>query len=126
MNRLRYLLLAVLLQGCFGDAACDSDHESVLLAKSLSEERLAALYEDSKRLILESPSSDFSRVHAELDDLEPVYSKRTGNTSFSIKLAACYDHGTFLNIDTDAGEITVTYGEGPSAGRELLWSDEPT
>ena len=125
MNRFHAVLLTVLLQGCFGDATCDSDHASVILAKSLSEERLATIYRDSERLILKNLDPDPSTVYAEFDDLEPVYAKRTGLSSFSIKLAGCYDHGTFLNIDTGVGEIAVTYGEGPSAGREILWINEP-
>ncbi|MGB5628250.1 MAG: hypothetical protein WBM57_02700 [Woeseiaceae bacterium] len=95
-------------------------------AKSLSQERLATLYyQDSKRLLASSPNVHISPIPDEFGDIIMIDMRTWGSEEIGLKLEGCFDHFVFLNIDTQLGQITVKYGEGPTAGEELLWDDAP-
>ena len=126
MTRFLSLLVVVFLQGCVGDTTCDNDHESVLAAKSLSDDRLAALYRDSEVLLRLGTSVDLAPIPDEFQDLEPIYLRRIGEAALDIKLASCFDHGVFLRADAKSGQVTLRFGEGPTSGEEVLWTNKPT
>ena len=124
MTRFLCFLLALSLLGCTGDVTCDGDHESVISAKSLSTERLATLYRDSISLLGTESGIHISPIPRELSDLDPIYVKRIGDSWLDIKLAGCFDHGVFVRADSESGRITLRYGEGPTWGEEILWTDD--
>jgi len=107
-----------------GDVTCDSDHGSVISAKSLSDERLATLSLDSKNLLSAERGVHSSPVPAEFSDLEPIYVKRFADDFLDIKLAGCFDHGVFVRVYAQSGRVTVIYGEGPTWGEEILWAGD--
>lgn len=123
MTRYICFLAALLLLGCSGEVTCDGDHEAVIFAKSLSDERLSTLYRDSINLLgIESDTS--YPVAAEFSDLDPIYVKRLGSYWLDIKLAGCFDHGVFIQADTMTERVTLRYGEGPTHGEDTLWAKE--
>lgn len=93
-------------------------------AKSLSDERLATLYQDAKRLLISDPDVYISPVPNEFSDLEPIVMRVWGSEKLGVKLEGCIDHFVFLNIDIASRQIVIRYGEGPTASEDVLWTDD--
>ncbi len=118
-------MILIALYGCLPATSCGPDSERVAFAKSLSEDRLKVLYQDSKALLSSEPNFYIPAGPDEFSDLNPINMRAWRSDKLGIKLEGCFDHFVFLIVDTNAGEITVEYGEGPDYGEDLLWADSP-
>ena len=129
MLRLLILLLACLtLIGCGG---CGSNSDSIALAKSLSQPRLAQLYQDAAALDLAHSGSarlfkdGKSGIPADFKDLNPK-SVITDGLTARIHMAGCVDDKVMLFVNGLDGkgskEITLVPGEAQDA--VILWQSK--
>jgi hypothetical protein len=81
MTRFATILIFLALQGCFPSTSCEPDSDAVTFAKSLPQERLAALYRDSKRLLDSDPDVYIAPVPSEFKYLEPIDMRLWGQTN---------------------------------------------
>lgn len=92
---------------------CGPDEEAVAYARSLSDERLAKLYQDMKKYYKESPKSTviYTKL-AEFEDLE-IVSVRPWVSSITVE--GCFDdyvHMNFRGLDGNQDpEISLSCGE---------------
>ncbi|MDX2111881.1 MAG: hypothetical protein SFY80_16755 [Verrucomicrobiota bacterium] len=133
------ILLAVLVSGC-GFPRCDEKSRAVVMARSLSTERLEVLYEDMRihRRKLESEGDEKPRLREynsitgnipdEFSDLNPKKVRPTGSDP-NIMLEGCFDEFVYLFFNgigenQRAGDsipgIILVYTGSPEHG-EVLW-----
>ncbi|MDR6841509.1 hypothetical protein [Pseudoxanthomonas sacheonensis] len=126
MLRLLILLIACsTLTGCGG---CGSNADSIALAKSLSQPRLAQLYQDAVALDLTHSGNarlfkdGKSGIPPNFNDLEPQSVVSDGLTA-RIHMAGCVDDKVMLfvnGLDGKSGkEITLVPGEAQDS--VILW-----
>jgi hypothetical protein len=114
----------------FGDAPnCDKDSDAANYARSLSDERLAALYSDMARMYKMNDvpyegytSFDPKGLPKEFADLKI---KKVRPKQANIMVEGCFDHYMYLHFngisDDEPKQIVLQYGEHP-VGSEVLWS----
>ena len=91
----------------------------------LTQERLARLFTDIQRLA-SSPEARHGwpirgAFPAELSDLNPTTAKAQGG-EFEVVLKHCMDHRIVLAVPIDKDrQIALYWGEGPTAGQQVLW-----
>ena len=125
--------IAVSISSCYDPASnCDENSDAVGYARSLSDVRLARIFEDAhsdlaegKELYRAGPSRDNGPEW--LSDIE-YHDVIISHTRSRIMLQGCFDHYVLMQIDglggsTDGDDpaIVLTWGEGPEAGSEILW-----
>ena len=116
------VLLALLLSAC---GSCGSKEEALALAKGLSQERLAQLYQDMEELGLGSPDMKFldgADVPAAFSDLRPMGIILDGSRG-RIHLAGCGDDKVTLLVQPrtlDGGKDIVLL-PGETMDPVVLW-----
>ena len=122
------LTIAICLAAC-GDVTCDEDSPEVAFALQLPDERWERLVTDVRQLRAVDPDGWWSQtgntpgIPPVLIDLKPVDAKFRNDELF-IKLKGCFDHHVMLTVDLgETGEesVSLQWGEGPTAGRQVLW-----
>ncbi|GAB3358469.1 hypothetical protein GCM10027430_29050 [Lysobacter tyrosinilyticus] len=95
-------------------------------ARSLPETRLVKLSQDLQRLAPTSEARHGWPIHdgfpIELADLKPHSAKSQGD-EFEVVLKHCGDHRVVLASPIGGQEqrITLSWGEGPTFGQQVLW-----
>lgn len=136
MTRYKLLVFAIIapLVSCRGIGfTCDEDSRAVAAARALDGARLERLYADAEELFRKTPTSrlgpvEVSPIPDEFKDIDPilmrVHSDGIFPDSVLLRLKGCLDHHVDLHVNSIAkadASITVSWGEGPTAGDEVLW-----
>lgn len=121
------ILASVVVLSACGNVTCDEGHSSVALARGVPRKKWAELFSEAENIVRPQPSGSKNVVvktslpKFNLPSLNfVIYSKDA-----TVKLAGCFDHGVYLSLDglnTPQGKIELSWGEGPEAGSEVLWS----
>ena len=102
-------------------------------ARALDGARLERLYGDAEKLFRKTPVRRNDRVKVspvpdEFKDIKPVlirvYAGGVFPNRVQLRLKGCLDHHVDLDVNsigTADANISVSWGEGPSAGSEVLW-----
>lgn len=112
---------------------CGQNSDAVRYARSLSDERLHDLFYDMEEFSKRNstPSHGYNMLNEEIPkefaDLEVVKIRpKEGN----IMVEGCFDHYVYLDFgglgnypNPKSRLIQVRWGEGSSAGAEVLWSE---
>ena len=127
LSRSLLMLVSVVFLSACGNVTCDEGHSSVALARGIPQTKWAELFSEAESTVgvkpfgLENIPVKTSLPKFDLSPLSFVsYSKHA-----TVKLAGCFDHGVYLSLDdlnTPQGKIELSWGEGPEAGSEVLWS----
>ena len=120
----------VVLAAC-DNVICDESHSSVTLARGISQEKWAELFSEAENIVRTQP---FDLKNAPVKTSLPKFKLSplhfvSYSKDATVKLAGCFDHGVYLslyNLNTPKGKIELSWGEGPEAGSEVLWSRRPT
>jgi hypothetical protein len=113
--------------GC-GRATCDEDHPDVAVARRMSSETLTALFAEAETTMTQEHGAVMEiPVRTELPTfhLSPLAFTHFSDTEASVMLDGCFDHHLYLrlrDLNSEAGRIVLTWGEGPFAGERVLWS----
>ena len=121
------MLISVAVLSACGNVTCDEGHSSVALARGVPQTKWDELFSEAENIAntepfdLENAPVKTSLPKFGLSPLSFVgYSKHA-----TVKLARCFDHGVYLSLNdlnTPQGKIELSWGEGPEAGSEVLWS----
>ncbi len=133
---MRFFLLLVVsftlsLAGC-DMSTCGADAPEVRFARSLTQERLSALYESTVDLVAESPARIWQYGRSFPDTLAdlPLKAIRMHAWGVHYRLQGCMDHWVDLvvyeggingNYDPQ-GRIELWFGEHQEHTREELWN----
>ena len=127
---------ALILVGGCGDPAdgCDESSSAVAYARSIPKDRLAQLYRDAKAQLksgqtLQRAGPGTGNGPTWLDDLT-YRNVILDNARTRILLRGCFDHFVFIQINGISdrrsfygNSLLLVWGEGPTAGSEVLWSE---
>jgi len=119
---------ALPLGGCgfVGLPTCDADDDVVHEARALPQPVLAALYEEAEGMSRagmrsgKAVATALPGLHAD----DRLWFQMFGRTDARVRLRYCFDHGVVLwfhDLGTAEGRVMLKWGEGPTAGEQVLW-----
>ncbi len=129
------LVIALSLMGTIASPAlgCDESSPEVDYARSIPQERLARLYADAKEQYDKGEYLYKARSNRDdspewLSDIEYRYIS-LDRVRAVIVLRGCFDHFVSIYINGvnqrggDQAELLLVWGEGPAAGKQVLWKE---
>ena len=128
MNKIIGLLISIIMVSC-GPGKCEEGSDAVKLARSFSESEYANMFAAMEELKRISPQVPIYPVDGNFEipsALQALNPKKISieRKSPGVNLEGCFDHYVimiFHGLNSDTGTISLTWGEGPTAGSQELW-----